>query len=65
MNNYNNVFGLNQTFVKAINQRAQDCGYFSYMDNALTFPPKGKFQEPVNATNDSELSTARFELFYS
>ncbi len=54
-NNYANVFGLNQSFTNAINKRANDCGYIEYMENALTFPPKGKFKEPVNATNDSKL----------
>ena len=55
LNNYNNVFGLNQTFMTAINKRAHDCGYPQFVDSALTFPPKGKIQEPVNATNESEL----------
>ena len=53
-NNYANIFGLNQSFTKAINQRANDCGFPQYMANALTFPPKGKLQEPVNATNESK-----------
>ncbi|ETI26220.1 hypothetical protein G647_02997 [Cladophialophora carrionii CBS 160.54] len=53
LNNYANVFGLNQTFMTAINKRAHDCGFPQYMDNALTFPPKGKFKEPVNATNEN------------
>jgi carboxypeptidase D len=56
LNNYANVFGLNQTFMKAINQRANDCGFPQYMEKALTFPPAGKFQEPANATNDSKWS---------
>ncbi|OAL20240.1 hypothetical protein AYO20_11512 [Fonsecaea nubica] len=51
MNNYANVFALNDSFVAAINKRAEDCGYIEYMENALTFPPKGKFMEPVNASN--------------
>ena len=55
MNNYANIFGLNQSFTNAINKRALDCGFPQYMDTALAFPPKGKFKEPVNATNDSKL----------
>jgi carboxypeptidase D len=53
MNNYANIFGLNQTFVKAINQRAELCGFPQYMENVLQYPPKGKFQEPVNASSDA------------
>lgn len=52
LNNYANVFGLNESFTKAINARAEECGYFAYMEEALTFPPKGKFMPPVNGTND-------------
>lgn len=29
-----------------INQRAEQCGYFSFMEQALTFPPAGKFTAP-------------------
>ncbi|KAI1617175.1 carboxypeptidase [Exophiala viscosa] len=46
LNNYENVFALNQTFLTEINQRAETCGYFSFMEEALTFPPKGKFTAP-------------------
>ncbi|OAP63694.1 hypothetical protein AYL99_02921 [Fonsecaea erecta] len=51
MNNYANVFGLNDSFVSAVTKRAEQCGYIEYMENALTFPPKGKFHEPVNSSN--------------
>jgi hypothetical protein len=54
MNNYNNVLGLNQSFVTAINKRAEACGLPQYMENALTFPPKGKFKTPANASNDGK-----------
>jgi carboxypeptidase D len=40
------VFALNDTFMTSINARAESCGYFSFMDEALTFPPKGKFIAP-------------------
>lgn len=29
-----------------INQRADECGYFAFMEEALTFPPSGKFTAP-------------------
>jgi carboxypeptidase D len=46
MNNYLPVFGLNDSFVESVNQRAESCGYFSFMEEALTFPPQGKFTAP-------------------
>ncbi|EXJ93307.1 carboxypeptidase [Capronia coronata CBS 617.96] len=49
LNNYKNVFALNQSFMHDINARAERCGYFDFMDKALTFPPAGKFVAP----NDS------------
>lgn len=42
LNVYSNVMNLNDTFMAAINQRAQKCGYIDFMNNALQFPPKGK-----------------------
>ncbi|KAG9771845.1 serine carboxypeptidase, partial [Aureobasidium melanogenum] len=48
-NNYENVLGLNQTFLQDINAQAEKCGYFQFMEEALTFPPPGKFTAP----NDS------------
>ena len=54
LNNYAPVFGLNDTFMTNINARAQKCGYFDFMEKALTFPPAGKFTAP-NATAEGEL----------
>lgn len=49
LNNYLPVFGLNDSFVQSINERAEKCGYFDFMEKALTFPPTGKLTPP-NAT---------------
>ena len=46
LNNYANVFGLNETFMTQINARAEKCGYFQFMEEALTFPPNGIFTVP-------------------
>lgn len=53
LNDYENVFALNQTFLHDINARAEQCGYFSFMEEALTFPPSHKFTAP----NDSAPGT--------
>lgn len=46
LNDYANIFSLNETFMTSINERAEKCGYFKFMEEALTFPPKGKFMAP-------------------
>lgn len=48
LNDYANVFGLNETTMQDVNERAESCGYFSFMEEALTFPPKGKFENTLN-----------------
>ncbi|KAJ7621355.1 carboxypeptidase [Roridomyces roridus] len=48
LNYYNNVMNLNDSFVAAINERAEACGYNAFMDLALTFPPAGKFPQPTS-----------------
>ncbi|KAF7365785.1 Carboxypeptidase cpdS [Mycena venus] len=48
LNHYNNVLNLNDSFVTAINERAEACGYNTFMDLALTFPPTGKFPAPTS-----------------
>ncbi|KAK4899991.1 hypothetical protein LTR27_002754 [Elasticomyces elasticus] len=51
LNEYANVFSLNATTMADVNERAEKCGYFAFMENALTFPPTGKLP---NAPNSSE-----------
>lgn len=34
----------------SINQRAEDCGYFEFMENALTFPPLGPLPTAPNSS---------------
>lgn len=41
---WSNLFYLNESFSAAIHKRADDCGYTSYLEKYLTFPPPaGKF----------------------
>jgi carboxypeptidase D len=44
LNNYANIFALNETFMTSIHHRAEICGYFDFMTEAMTFPPAGKFE---------------------
>jgi carboxypeptidase D len=50
LNYYNNVINLNETFLKDINERYQTCGYYDFMEKALTFPPTGKLPNAPSST---------------
>lgn len=52
LNKHSGYFNLNETFTRHINERAKECGYTDFMEEALTFPPKGPFSFPhsVNFT---------------
>ncbi|KAI0156916.1 alpha/beta-hydrolase [Xylariaceae sp. FL1272] len=52
LNNNLNLFNLNQSTIDNINQIDKSCGYTSWLDNALTFPPKGKIDAPGCETDD-------------
>ena len=45
VNNYNSVLALNESFVKGLNEVSDKCGLTSFMEQALTFPPKGKIPQ--------------------
>jgi carboxypeptidase D len=40
-NAYANIFNLNATFTSSINARADSCGYTSWLERALRYPPQG------------------------
>jgi carboxypeptidase D len=50
LNYYSNVFNLNETFMADINNRSETCGYNSFMETALTFPPTGPIPYTINAS---------------
>ncbi|KAL1863049.1 hypothetical protein Daus18300_008205 [Diaporthe australafricana] len=45
-NAYSTHFNLNKSFTSYVNEQAEACGFTSFMDEALTFPPAGKFPIP-------------------
>lgn len=45
---WSGLFNLNQTFMDDIHNRSDKCGYTSFMEEALTFPPKGVLPAPPN-----------------
>nr|AQA29369.1 hypothetical protein 76 [Fulvia fulva] len=50
LNDYANIFGLNESFMKDVNERAVKCGYIDFMEKALTFPPTGPLPNAPNAS---------------
>jgi carboxypeptidase D len=42
------LFNFNKTFMADIHERADKCGYTSYMEEYLTFPPRSKLPIPAN-----------------
>ena len=42
------LLDLNASFVKQLHNMSDTCGYTSFMNNALTFPPKGPLPTPPN-----------------
>ncbi len=58
---WSNLFYLNETFTKAIHDRADQCGYTKYLEKYLTFPPpSGSF--PV-LPNPYDSNTTACDLF--
>ncbi|KAI1318600.1 alpha/beta-hydrolase [Xylariaceae sp. FL0255] len=52
LNSNLNLFNLNDTTVAQVNAVAESCGYNSWLDTALTFPPSGKFEAPAKCKED-------------
>jgi carboxypeptidase D len=47
---WSGLFNFNESFTADIHARADACGYTSYMEEHLTFPPTGKFPTPANSS---------------
>lgn len=54
MNYWAPLFNLNQTFVEDINNRSEKCGYTSFLNDNLVFPPKGLLPTPPNVDYSME-----------
>jgi carboxypeptidase D len=51
---WSGLFNFNESFTADIHARADACGYTSYMEEHLTFPPTGKFPTPANNSKTPE-----------
>ncbi|KIJ33176.1 hypothetical protein M422DRAFT_183566 [Sphaerobolus stellatus SS14] len=50
VNKYQNVFSFNSSFMKTLQATSDNCGYTNYMQNFVTYPPKGLLPLPGNTT---------------
>ena len=48
------LINLNDSFMEYAHQTANDCGYTAFLEEALTFPPKGPLPTPPNVSNDND-----------
>lgn len=55
-NTYSTYFNLNKSFTANMNEQAESCGYTSFMDEVLTFPPTGKFSIPPSLNETSVIN---------
>ena len=53
VNNWVDVFSLNETFMTYINEQADSCGYTSFLNDYLVFPPAGPLPDPPTANDPS------------
>ncbi len=49
VNEFSNIFNLNETTMAWLNERNSECGYDAFMENALAYPPNG----PIPTAPDS------------
>ncbi|KAK3679045.1 hypothetical protein LTR78_001498 [Recurvomyces mirabilis] len=49
---WSSLFSLNQTFMDDIHTRADACGYTSFIETAMQFPPNGTLPTPPNVNHD-------------
>ncbi|RMZ88721.1 hypothetical protein DV736_g4038, partial [Chaetothyriales sp. CBS 134916] len=54
VNFWDSLLGLNKSYVDDVNKRADDCGYTKFLEEALTYPPKGPLPTPPNLSNDND-----------
>ncbi|SOV04770.1 probable serine-type carboxypeptidase f precursor [Ustilago sp. UG-2017a] len=55
------LFPFNDTIKAQIKEMDEKCGYTKYLEEHLTFPPKGKFPDPHPTTDDCDI----FDFVYN
>lgn len=55
------LFGLDATTMDSLHEKAASCGYTSYFENNLVYPPKGPFPPAPNMTSGCDVWSLVFE----
>ncbi|KIW11427.1 hypothetical protein PV08_10727 [Exophiala spinifera] len=56
---------LNKTYMESLNNMSDVCGYTSFLEEALTFPPKGPLPSPPNLDLEDDSCDTFDSLFYA
>lgn len=59
------LLALNDSFVKQLHNMSDACGYDSFLEEALTFPPKGVLPTPPNVDLSDDSCDTFDALFYA
>lgn len=62
---YAPLFNLNDTFNADIHNRSEKCGYTSFLNEYLTFPPQGPLPTPPNVDNNEEGCDLWDDIYYA
>lgn len=49
---WSGLFNFNETFMGHLHEKWESCGYASFYEEALTFPPTGPLPTPPNVGNN-------------
>lgn len=58
------LFGLDDTTMDELHQKADSCGYTSYIEENLVYPPKGSFPTPPQLVTSPECDVWTFVFEY-
>ena len=61
---WSGLFPFNDTIKGQIKEMDQRCGYTAYLEEHLTFPPKGKFPDPHPTTDDCDIFDFVYNTIY-
>jgi carboxypeptidase D len=59
------LLNLNDTFMEWLHNTSESCGYTSFLEEALTFPPKGPLPSPPNLAGDDAKCDVFDAVFYA
>ncbi|KAK5446508.1 hypothetical protein LTS15_009847 [Exophiala xenobiotica] len=64
-NYWSNLLDLNSTYMESLNNMSDVCGYTSFLEESLVFPPKGPLPTPPNVDLSDDSCDTFDSLFYA